>query len=54
MTVHKDTLAEKVKATILGANIHGIGERLTGTRPVDAKAIQGLALELGAQQSEVR
>ena len=49
-----DTVVEKVKTDLSGANIGGIGERLTGTRPVDAKAIQGLALKLGAQQLDVK
>ena len=43
-----------MKTTLSGANIRGIGERLTGTRPVGAKAIQDLALKLGAQQPDVQ
>ena len=54
MTVCDDTVAEKVKTTLSGANIRGIGERLTGTHPGDAEATQGLALKLGAQQPDVQ
>ena len=54
MKVCEDLVAEDVRTTLTGANISGIGEALTGTRPVDAKSIQGLALRLGAQQQDVQ
>ena len=54
MKVCVDTVAGKVKTTLSGANIRGIGGRLVGTRPVDAKAIQVLVLKLGAQQLDVQ
>ena len=41
-------------STLLNSNAHGIGERPAGTRPVDAKAIQDLALQLGAHQPDVQ
>ena len=54
MTVCEDTVAENVKRTLSDANVKGISTRLTCTRPVDAKAIQDLALQLGAQQLDVQ
>ena len=44
----------EVKTTLSRTNIRGIGERLTGIRPVDTRAIQDLALKLGAQQPDVQ
>ena len=52
MEVCVGTVAEILKTTLSGANIRGIGGRLAGTRPVNVKAIQGLALKLGAQQQD--
>ena len=52
MTVCEGAVAEKVKTAVSGANIRDIGERLTGTRPVDATAIHGMTLKLGAQPQE--
>ena len=50
IAVCEGTVVEKVRTTLSGATIRGIGERLTGTRPVDATTIQDLTLKLGAQQ----
>ena len=49
-----DLVTENVKKTLSGAITHGIGKRLADTHPVDAKAIQRLALRLGAQQQDVQ
>ena len=54
MEVCVDLVAENSSTTLTGANICGINGRLTGTCPVDANAIQGLALRLGAQQQDVQ
>ena len=54
MAICEDTVAENVRRTLSGANVRGIGTSLTGTRPVDAKTIQDLALQLGAQQTYVQ
>ena len=54
MEVCVDLVAEYVKTALPGANTRGIGGRLAGTRSIDAKAIQGLALRLGAQQQDVQ
>ena len=54
MEVCVDLVAENVKNTLSGTNTHGISRRFAGTRPVDAKAIQGLALKLGAQQQDAQ
>ena len=50
----EDTVAENVLRTLSDAKVRGIGTRLAGTRPVDAKAIQDLTLQLGAQQTDVQ
>jgi hypothetical protein len=49
-----DTIAEKVRETLSGAGTKCIGERIAGTRPIDSKAIQNLALGLGALQPDVQ
>ena len=54
MSVCDNTVAENVRRTLSDANVRGIGARLAGTHPVDAKAIQDLALQLGAQQTDVQ
>ena len=54
MEVCADQVADNVKKTLSDVNTHGIGMRIAGTRPVDAKAVQGLALRLGAQQQDVQ
>ena len=51
MSVCEDKVAENARRTLSEADVRGIGTRLAGTRPVDAKAIQDLALRLGAQQT---
>ena len=54
MEVCVDLVAENVRTTLSGANIRGIGGRLAGTHPVDARATQGLALRLGVKLQDVQ
>ena len=50
----EDTVTENIRRALSDANARAIGTRLAGTRPVDAKAIQDLTLQLGAQQTDVQ
>ena len=54
VAVCPDTIAEKVREALSGANKKCIGERLAGTLPIDSKTVQNLALRLGAQQPDVQ
>jgi hypothetical protein len=54
MAVCRDTVADKVRATIANVNIASIGERLAGTCPVNAKSVQDLTMRLGAQSEDVQ
>ena len=54
MEVCVDLVVENERTTLSGENIRGTGGRIAGTRPVDAKAIQGLAPRLGAQLQDVQ
>ena len=54
MSICEYAVAENVRRTRSDENVRGIGTRLTGTRPVDAKATHDLALQLGAQEMDVQ
>ena len=54
MAICEDAVAGSVRGTLSDANARGIGTILASTRPVDAKAIQDLTLQLDAQQTDVQ
>ena len=49
-----DLVAENFKKTLAGKTTQKVSTRLPGTRPEVARAVQRLALKLGAQQQDVR
>ena len=54
MVSREDDVANTVEETLSDSDVAGVGTALWGGRPVDAKAIRGLALWISQQQTDAQ